>query len=519
MAKGKDKPEFTPDEIAERRKSIVAGTDLSTKRRTRIGLADAIKELPPEIRAGTGPALDAAAFSSYSLLTPAVDLDIACGGSLSPRVELIGHPGYGKTLTAYMLAGAMQRTCRACRTPIITWIDDYSTLQTDEKKWAADPFSAEFPRKTTCLCGACEPMRLLFIDAEDQFDPIWASTWGVKVGDFEAFDKVGYEEADGEWRGLRISPDAQTVICRPSSSKLVEQTILPLMSKGAIDLVVIDSVASFAIEEDLEGTSKIASRARFMSRFCNLFLSEQIASMNKDGSKINLIATNHYMQGPVANPRQNPNKASAGLKLTYTVDQRIELTSSKINEGINEDGWKQRAFMRDISFKVVKGRGSAIMNQTGGFRVYLDDYTPNDKVTYRLGDTDEADRLIEAIKRYNDPDIFFIERGKGVGAKPGPPKAYWVLGRPFKKVRDVARFLQRDDIRFLLRFALYADTLPVAGRLALKAARFAYSPFTNDPCYKLVTKFEQKISYNLRQARSAAQERTATGPDEEKAVD
>lgn len=513
MAKGKEKFEFNPDEVESRRKEIAAGTDINVKRMSRHSLADAVKELPNDVKASMNATTDAGAFSNYSLFTPAVELDIACGGSLSPRVELLGNANNGKTLLSYMLCGAAQRTCRRCRTPIITWIDDYSALKDDEKKWSANPMSPEFARETRCLCGANDPMTVLFIDAEDQFDPGWASVWGLKVGNFNQYEGVEMEGSEYAWTGIRISPDAQTVICRPSSSKVLEKVVLPMMDKGAIDLVVIDSIASFAIEEDLEGGERVASRARFLKRFLTLFLSKQLSAANQYGSKINLIATNHFMQGPVANPRMNPNKPSGGLALGYTVDQIIELTSSKINEGISEDGWKQRAVMRDINFKITKARG-AVLNQTGGFRAYLDDYSPNDKVTYHAGQTDEADRLLEALKRYDDPEIFCVEKQKSGGVK-----AYWLLGRPFKKVRDVASFLRRDDIRYMLRFALYADTLPVSARMNLKAQRFAYSPFENDPALKLVTKLEKKIGHNLRQARTAAPEPTAAGSGEETAED
>jgi hypothetical protein len=71
----------------------------------------------------------------------------------------------------------------------------------------------------------------------------------------------------------------------------------------------------------------------------------------------------------------------------------------------------------------------------------------------------------------------------------------------------------------MLRFALYADTLPVSARMNLKAQRFAYSPFENDPALKLVTKLEKKIGHNLRQARTAAPEPTAAGSGEETAED
>ena len=509
MAKSKEF-EFNPDEIAARRNQIAAGTDINVKRMSRHSLADAVKELPNDVKASMSATTDAMAFSNYSLFTPAVELDIACGGSLSPRVELLGNANNGKTLVSYMLAGAAQRMCRRCRTPIITWIDDYSVLMADEKKWAADPSSPEFHRETRCKCKANDPMTVLYIDAEDQFDPAWASIWGLKVGNFNQYDNVELEGSEDSWSGIRISPDAQTVICRPSSSKVLEKVVLPMMEKGALDLVVLDSVASFAIEEDLEGGERVASRARFLKRFLTLFLSKQLSASNQYGSKINLIATNHFMQGPVANPRMNPNKPTGGLALGYTVDQIIELTSSKINEGISEEGWKHRAVMRDINFKITKARGGAVLNQTGGFRAYLDNYAPNERISYQAGDTDEPDRLMEALKRYDDPDIFCAEKQKSGGVK-----AYWLLGRPFKKVRDVVRFLRRDDVRYLLRFALYADTLPVSARMNLKASKFLYSPFTEDPAYKLVKKLEAKIGVNIRQAAGSEADRTASRNSEE----
>lgn len=502
--------EFDETEVEKRKKEILEGKDINIKRMSRHSMADVVSQFSETTRQEMTPASAAKAFSQPRLFTSLVDLDLFSGGIIGTRTEILGEPNTGKSLLAYVLGGACRRTCRRCFTPIVKWIDDYSVLKQNPKKWESDPNSLEFESKTSCLCGANDPMTVLFIDTEDQFDPYWASIWGLDVGNFDDYDAIDADNARGGnsvWSGVKISPDASVVVCRPTSSKTLEDVILPMVRQGAADVVILDSIASFAIEEDLAGTERVASRARFMRRFLTLLLAAQISANKEHGARPTLIATNHYMQGPVANPRMNPNKPTGGKAVGYTMDQVIELSSSKTNVALGDEGWKEGAVTRDVTFKITKARQGTRTNQTGTFRVYLDDHKLNEKISFTAGETDDPEKLLEYVKSCEDPDVWLVEQTKS-----GAIKAYWLLGRPFKKVKDIVKFLKRDDIRFMLRFILFARFLPVSGKMHLRATYFGYSPYIDDPAVKTIKKYDDKLGENLRRARTTVARAPQTKP-------
>lgn len=484
--------EPTESEVEERKKEILT-------KGVRASLHDVIATLDPETRIQMHQGTSARAYREYRLFTGLLDFDLLSGITFGKRIQVQGNAGFGKSLFQLIAMGAMHRTCRQCFTPIITWVDDYFLYQKDTRAWqsALDVWSATgecpFPSVTTCRCGACDPMAILLIDAEDCFDPYWASVWGVNVGDFSAYDEI--DAIEGEEVGLRISPDARLVLCRPFSSDYIEEIVLKMIESGAVDAVMIDSLAAFAVAEDLAGKERIASRARFLRRLMPLILSKQLKANTLFGAKVTFLATNQFMQGPVANPRMNPNKAVGGLAIQYQSDQIIEIVSSKINEAI-KDGWKHKVVMRDITFQVPKAKVSGSGGGSGDYRVYLDDYQLRSDLMLKAGSTNEAEKIFEAIKSLNDPRVFRVEKTGG-----GTVKAYWVLERPFKRIKDIVEFLSRRDIQYQLRFILFASLLPLTGRMHLRSTNYVYNPFREEPALKIIEEIAPSTGDTLRQGR------------------
>lgn len=512
-ARKKAEPEFTDDEVNRRIKEIEDGT--VSPARNRHTMADVWGELEPEVRAEIHVGAEARAFREYRLFSGLVDLDLLCGVTFGKRIQVLGDPNYGKSLTLYKLGGAFHRTCRHCFTPIIRWVDDWTLCSKDAKSWERvtrlwnDGGECPFPEEVTCACGRSDPMAVLVVDPEESFDPYWANIWGMDVGDFDAYDAMALEEdADvgggGIWRGIRISPDSKLLVCRPTSSLIMEKVILPMIEKGAVDAILIDSLASFAVEEDLQGNERIASRARFLRRFLPLMLSKQMKANTDYGAKVTVVGTNQYMQGPsrTGNPRENPNKAAGGQALKYQSDQTVELVSSKTNAAIT-DGWKHRTVMRDIVFKVTKAKVSGSGGGRGDYRVYLDDYAVNTRLTLHAGDTDEAEKLLKYMSELKDDRVYRREK------RGSTTKAYWVLGRPFKRVKDIVAFLHRPDIQYQLRFILFAAHLPVSGKLHLRGKNYGFNPFKEEPALGLIGEIDETVGESLRKVRGGER---ATSP-------
>jgi RecA/RadA recombinase len=493
MAKRVQKPKISEEEIAAKVAELKSGNSTSVQRMGRPSLVDALKTIDKSVQNEITPATAASAYRIHRLFTGIVDFDLFCGLVFGKRVQIEGEPNYGKSLLTYIFGGAAHKTCRHCYTPIIQWHNDWDVLQTGAK-----PEST-----TTCRCGANDKMATVYIDAEDCYDPYWSAVWGLDESQemWDGYENIDVENnEDGNWQGIKMSPDQKNIVIRPTSSASVEATLIPLIKSGAVDIVFLDSLAAFAIEEDLEGHQRLGSRARFMSRLLPLVLSAQLSANKEFGAKVSLVATNQYRQGPVANPRANPNRAAGGRAIEYTMDQIVALKASKVNQALT-DGYKERAVMRDISFAVSKAKTAGSGGGQGDFRVFLDDYQKSERIFYKAGQTNEPEKLYDYVQQVGtllkNENIFSVIKNPK-GAKTG----YKVLGREFTKVKDIVSFFQRRDIQYQLRFILYAAFLPVSGRMHLRPDSYNYNPYKSDPILEIIESLSSVSGDALRRNRN-----------------
>jgi len=482
-------------------------------------ITEAISTLKAEETKSIVSAVEGGIFRQHRLFTRMLDIDLFCSVVFGTRTQIAGQPSAGKTLIAINLIAALQKTCRLCYTPIITWVDDWShlrpvegaaegTTETQRKTWQElwDRWrhgdTTAFKHKTKCLCGQNAPMKVLFVNTEDSFDPYWASIWGVDVGDFAAYNDCEVEsDSKGKWSGLRASDDGTLLICQPSSSTMIENVLNALIRSGSIDAIIIDSVASIAPTEDIEGKERTASRARFLSRLWPIILSAQIEARMKHGARITIITTNQYRQTMASYPGANPNQAATGYAQKYAMDTNIRIQSSKINSFSEKQ--LERVMTRDVLFKLDKLRGT-IMGE-GAVRFHLDDCEIKPGVVVRAGTTDEVNRLFKYLLELNNPKIAYVEK---VGDR---TKATWIYGRPFKTRSEVIAFLDREDIRYQSRFILFANKLGVSGRMHLRKADYLGNPHA-DFIEEVINDENQKVGQLLQQSRSAISA-NQTGPD------
>ena len=468
------------------------------------------------------PAMDALSFKSLRLYTGILAFDLMCGLPFGKTIQLIGEQHVGKSLFTMCFMAAAQKTCRVCFTPIIDWIADYAVLQKDPKEWERltkqwhDTRECPFPSVRTCKCGANDPCRIVLIDAEESFDPYWASIWGVDIGDPSAYDDVDYEQGKSKghiWTGIRATKDERFVVMRPVSLEQAQDLVLPTLDKGVADLLIFDSIAAVAVDEELQRIEKgrkkdealaprVGSRARALNALLPVIASKRIVGTRKTGSKTTTVLVNQFRAGPVANPRMDPNRPVGGKGLQYYVDQTLHITHAKSNADI-PDGWKKPAVTRDVFFKMDKSKaaGGGSSGGSGDVRFFFDDYRLNDKVTCRAGTTDDAARVLELLRTM--PEVFRAEKGK----------AYWVFGRPFRRVADIAAFLNRRDVGYLARFVIFASRLAVSARLHLRAHDYDYSPYRDDPLIKAVESYVPKTGEALRAVRATREDVAATDDD------
>jgi len=487
---------------------------LKDGRRPRPTIQQALVSLSDEAQSQVSHATAAEHFNKPGIQTSLIELDLLNAFKVGERITALGKPHSGKSILGYILVAAAQRTCRRCCAPIISWRDDWTIYCTDPSAWTPTSGVPSAPR-CRCVDHAPEIMNVLFIDTEDQFDPVWASTHGVEVGDWSAYRDVDVLQADkAEWSGLRVAPDVKFVVLRPTDSDIAFQVITTLMNSGAIDLIVIDSVAMLAIAEDKE-TARVASRARFLRRLLPMLLAAQLQANHKFGAKTLVFSINHFMQGP-GNMYQNPDQPSSGLALQYFADLRLDVYS-KINTGLPDDQKRTTAIMRDFDVTFAKHRGYHHQAHAHG-RVFVNDWSSDGgRVQYTAGDTDDADRLLQLVRTAeggteDDPDLWRTERsGSSV-------KCYWLAGRPFKKLRDIHEFLRRPDIARILRFIVFARLLAPAARQLLDIEQYAFDragkPLLNveDPLFKIAEKYSAKTGTAAREARTRAKRLSGAEP-------
>jgi hypothetical protein len=148
-AKKKKKSEKSGDKKKKEYKPPVrlSMKDLNKKYKEAVGTSFVIQEDQFDI------------FAVNRIYTPVIDVDLVLKPAFGKRICVIGDESVGKTVMCYILEGSAQKTCRDCFMPIIEWHNPANPTET----------------KVSCKCGNNNPMVVLHIDAEDSFDPPWAS--------------------------------------------------------------------------------------------------------------------------------------------------------------------------------------------------------------------------------------------------------------------------------------------------------------------------------------------------------
>ncbi len=161
--------------------------------------------------------------------------------------------------------------------------------------------------------------KAVFIDAEHAFDPKYAKSIGVNLDDL--------------------------IISQPDYGEQALEIAETLIRSGAVDVVVIDSVAALVPKAELEGDfddSNIGLHARLMSKAMRLLK----GAVNKSNTALILI---NQVREKVGVMFGNPETTTGGRAIKFFADMRMEVRKSDIKDSGERVGSR-------VKVKIVKNK-------------------------------------------------------------------------------------------------------------------------------------------------------------------
>ncbi len=189
-------------------------------------------------------------------------------------------------------------------------------------------YGPESSGKTTLALHAIaevqkEGGRAAFIDAENAIDPVYARKLGVNIDEL--------------------------ILSQPDSGEQALEITEKLIKSGAIDIIVIDSVAALVPQSELEGNigdPSMATRARLMSKSMGRLAKEA------NRTRCTVIFINQIRQ-KIGIVFGNPETTTGGMALKFAASIRIEIRKGEaIKQGTEIIGNK-------TNVKIVKNKVAA----------------------------------------------------------------------------------------------------------------------------------------------------------------
>ncbi len=162
--------------------------------------------------------------------------------------------------------------------------------------------------------------RAAFVDAEHSIDPLYAKNLGVDIDEL--------------------------ILSQPDSGEQALEIVEMLASSGAIDIIVVDSVAALVPQAELDGVmadNQVGLQARLMSKA----MRKLAAILNNNECSVIFI---NQLREKVGVIYGNPETTSGGRALKFYASVRIDIRRSEaIKEGANIVG-------NTVTVKVVKNK-------------------------------------------------------------------------------------------------------------------------------------------------------------------
>lgn len=190
-------------------------------------------------------------------------------------------------------------------------------------------FGPESSGKTTLTLHAIAQVQkaggtAAFIDAEHALDPTYAAKLGVDVDNL--------------------------ILSQPDYGEQALEIIDALVRSGAVDIIVLDSVAALVPRAELEGSmgdSHMGLQARLMSQA----LRKITANISKTGTTLFAINQIRMKIGVMFG---NPETTTGGNSLKFYASQRLDIRrKAKIEQGTGDD---KQVIGNEVQVKVVKNK-------------------------------------------------------------------------------------------------------------------------------------------------------------------
>lgn len=187
------------------------------------------------------------------------------------------------------------------------------------------------------LIGSAQNMglRACLVDAEQSYDPAWASQHGVNVDDLYIVDE-------------------------PMSAEKTLDYIVAICESGAFGIVVIDSCAALVPATELQGSiadQNYALLARAMSKACNKI----VHACGKTGTTCVFLNQLRDKMGVVFG---DPSTTPGGKALKFYSHQRIQVipsTKIKVKEGNKDVVVARQSIVKFVKNKVSRPWGECII--------------------------------------------------------------------------------------------------------------------------------------------------------------
>ncbi len=321
------------------------------------------------------------------------NLDLAIGGGI-PRGRITtvkGEYSTGKSAVCLKAAASFQHHCRMCCTPI----DEYILMQ----GW----------KRVGCKCGKNDPMRVVWLDAEHNFDSAWAARFGVNL------DEIFVIRTEYAEQGIDV----------------VDHCI----RSGECDLLVVDSIAALTPMVEVEQSSEswqMGVAARLMSKACRKWTSALNAGGMLAETQVTMMAINQYRMNISG---YGPQKVSPGGK-ALDFYQSVEIELKK--DDVLTDDELDREVGVNVEFHIKKNK-TAPPHRTGQYGLYFVDQP---KLGYSVGDSDldvQVLRMAVYWRLIEKNGSWFVIEGDKVQGEPAAAKKLRSHPELFKRMHDRVR--------------------------------------------------------------------------------
>ena len=186
-------------------------------------------------------------------------------------------------------------------------------------------YGPESSGKTTLALHAiseCQKIggRAAFVDAEHSIDPLYAKNLGVNIDEL--------------------------ILSQPDSGEQALEIVAMLANSGAIDLIIVDSVAALVPQSEIDGTmsdNQVGVQARMMSKA----MRKLAGILNNNSCTVIFI---NQLREKVGVIYGNPETTTGGRALKFYASVRLDIRRSEaIKDGSNIIG-------NTVNVKVVKNK-------------------------------------------------------------------------------------------------------------------------------------------------------------------